>query len=270
MNASCKCKQLSIGLLILLISAKLYSQQSHVIPAERKVVQVKVPPAKFHLYLLVGQSNMAGRGFVEPKDTISNSRILRLNRDGEWEIAKDPVHFDKELAGVGPGFSFAKEMIDSSIIIGLIPAAAGGSSIDEWLNDKYWEQTRSYPWNNAILRTRLAMKSGTLKGILWHQGEADAGGEKLATYTDKLVLLVKKFRNTFKQPNLPFIAGELPAFNKSSVSFNPVLYKAKEQLAFFEVVSADGFSANPDGIHIDAASQRIFGKRYAEKMKALK
>jgi hypothetical protein len=260
-----------IALLILLIATDLFAQSPAISPKQRQVVDVPKSKAKFYLYLLVGQSNMAGRGAVTPADTTGDPRILRLNRDGEWEIAKDPIHFDKDVAGVGPGLSFAKEMLkkDSSIVIGLIPCAAGGSSIDHWLEDKYWEQTRSFPWNNALLRTRLAMTSGTLKGILWHQGEADAGADKLPAYQDKLVLLVQQFRKVFHQPKLPFIAGELPEFNKAGPAFNAVLYAAKKQLSFFEVVSGAGLTAMPDGIHIDADSQRLFGKRYAEKMGVL-
>lgn len=227
---------------------------------------------KFHLYLLAGQSNMAGRGIVEPQDTIGNPRILRLNKEGVWEIAKDPIHFDKSAAGVGPGLSFAREMLkqDTTIVIGLIPCAAGGSGIDHWLYNQYWEQTKSYPWIDAIKRTQLAMKDGTLKGILWHQGESDSSPEKAAVYKDKLITLVQKFRNTFHLPDVPFIAGELPDFNKRAAAFNPVLYEAKKTLLHFDVVSAKGSVALADGVHMDAASQRAFGKRYAEKMKAMK
>ena len=258
-------------LLSVLAATDLLAQSAQVAPAERRVVKPPASKAKFYLFLLAGQSNMAGRGLVEPQDTIGNPRILCLSRDGQWEIAKNPLHFDKDVAGVGPGFSFAKEMLkkDSSIVIGLIPCAAGGSSIDNWLYDKYWEQTLSYPWNQALIRTKLALTEGVLKGILWHQGESDAGGDKLKAYPEKLVLLVEKFRKVFHQPALPFVAGELPVFNRSAPAFNAMLNETAKQLKFFAVVSGDDLTANPDGIHIDAASQRIFGKRYAEKMKLL-
>lgn len=271
MKKNGSCKYISLSLLVVLIAVNLFAQPPAISPKERRVVNTPKSKAKFFLYLLAGQSNMAGRGAVTSADTIGDPRILTLNRDGEWEIAKDPIHFDKDVAGVGPGLSFAKEMLkkDSSIMIGLIPCAAGGSSIDNWLNDTYWEQTRSYPWNNALLRTRLAMTSGSLKGILWHQGEADAGAEKLASYQDKLVLLVQKFRKVFHQSKLPFIAGELPSFNKLATAFNVALYAAKKQLTFFEIVSGADLTAMPDGLHIDAASQRILGKRYAEKMRTV-
>ncbi|MRG44113.1 sialate O-acetylesterase [Chitinophaga sp. SYP-B3965] len=223
---------------------------------------------QFHLYLLAGQSNMAGRGIVEPQDTIGDPRILCLNKEGNWVIAKDPIHFDKSAAGVGPGLSFAREMIkqDPNIVIGLIPCAAGGSGIDNWLYNQYWEQTKSYPWADAVARTERAMKDGILKGILWHQGESDSSPEKAAQYSNKLDELVNKFRKEFNLPNLPFIAGELPEFNKRASAINLQLQEAKKRLSHFEIISGKGLTPNADGLHIDAASQRIFGKRYAEKI----
>lgn len=273
LNESMKRKRLCYCMLILLVSAMqtLQARQAPVTPQYREKARAKVPAKKFHLYLLAGQSNMAGRGIPEAQDTIGDPRILALNRDGEWEIAKDPVHFDKSAAGVGPGLSFAREMIrqDPNIVIGLVPCAAGGSGMENWLQDKFWEQTRSFPWNNAILRTRLAMKDGVLKGILWHQGEADTAPDKAAAYSSNLVQLVSKFRQAFQIQDLPFVAGELPDFNKGAATINPTLYDAARSLQFFAVVRANGFTALPDGVHINAASQREFGKRYAAAMRPL-
>ena len=59
------------------------------------------PREKFHLFLLVGQSNMAGRGTLEKQDTTPHPRVLMLNKAGEWAPAVDPLHFDKPSAGVG-------------------------------------------------------------------------------------------------------------------------------------------------------------------------
>jgi len=71
---------------------------------------------------------------------------------------------------VGSGLTFARKMLadNKDVIIRLIPCAAEGSGIDIWQPDIFWEQTKSPPYNDAILRTKLAMKDGTLKGILWH------------------------------------------------------------------------------------------------------
>jgi len=57
--------------------------------------------SSFNIYLLAGQSNMAGRA---PLDTLSKEvdpQILMLDKDNNWVPATDPVHFDKpEVAGV--------------------------------------------------------------------------------------------------------------------------------------------------------------------------
>ena len=45
-------------------------------------------PDNFWIFIMAGQSNMAGRGFVEPEDTIPNKRILTINKDNKWIYAK--------------------------------------------------------------------------------------------------------------------------------------------------------------------------------------
>ena len=130
------------------------------------------PKEKFHLYLLIGQSNMAGRGAIEPEDKIAHPRVLKFGKENAWEPGTDPLHFDKPVAGMGLGSSFARAMADSNpdATIGVIPCAVGGTPLSRWVRGAdLYEQ--------AIVRSLLAMKDGTLKGILWHQGEADSSSE---------------------------------------------------------------------------------------------
>jgi hypothetical protein len=97
--------------------------------------QPEISKKKFHLYLLAGQSNMAGRGAVETEDTTPHPRIWTLTKDNKWAKAVEPLHFDKPtVVGVGPGFAFAKAMAaaDTNVVIGLIPCAVGGSPISVW------------------------------------------------------------------------------------------------------------------------------------------
>ena len=244
---------------------------SQLTPQVRELRQIKTPKEKFHIYLLIGQSNMAGRGIVEPQDTIGNERILRMNRDGNWDVAKDPIHFDKSEAGVGPGLAFACEMLkeqEEDVTIGLLPCAAGGTNISIWLNDDFWHQTKTYPYNNMLLRTKLALKDGTLKGIIWHQGEGDAFDEELMiVYKERLIHLINQIRIAFDKPNLPFIVGELPCFNSSGKRINPILHEIKENVVSYDVVSGSDLHSLSDKVHLDAASARELGKRYAEKLK---
>lgn len=93
---------------------------------------VKLPAKeKFHIFLLAGQSNMAGRGKIEAEDKVPHPRVLVLSKQGEWKPAMAPLHYDKDAAGVGLGSSFAVALAekDPSVTIGLVPTACGGSSI---------------------------------------------------------------------------------------------------------------------------------------------
>ena len=54
------------------------------------------------LYLLIGQSNMAGRGVLTDSNRISADGIFKLDAAGEWQVAEEPIHFDKpSIAGAG-------------------------------------------------------------------------------------------------------------------------------------------------------------------------
>src|SRR5439155_24013591 len=118
---------------------------------------------KLHLYRLIGQSIMAGRGELPAEKPAPNSRILVLNKSNQWAAAADPLHFDKTSAGVGLGMSFAKSMLesqtDSSVSIGLIPCAVGGTPLHRW-------QKEGDLYVQAVARARIAMENGVLRGIL--------------------------------------------------------------------------------------------------------
>lgn len=57
--------------------------------------------------LLIGQSNMAGRGFSSEVMPICNENIFML-RNSRWQMMTEPIHFDRAVAGVGPAASFAQ------------------------------------------------------------------------------------------------------------------------------------------------------------------
>ena len=232
-----------------------------------------IPKERFHLYLLAGQSNMAGRGKVEQQDKVENPRILMLTKDMEWKPAVSPMHFDKPIAGVGPGRSFGLEMqkANSDVVIGLIPCAAGGSPISTWQPGGFHDQTQSHPWDDAIRRTKEAQKHGILKGILWHQGESDSKKGKAEIYEKNLHDLIKRFRTTFNTPNLPFIAGQMGRFKGADWSQEKELVnKAHENLSKSvkntAFVNADKLGHKGDKLHFSAASSRELGIRYAQAM----
>ncbi len=227
-----------------------------------------VSKKKIHIYLLAGQSNMAGRGVVEPVDTITNPHIWMFNKDEQWVPAKDPLHFDKPVAGVGPGSSFAKEIWkqDTTAFILLVPCAVGGTRIDVWKPGAYDSATKTHPYDDAIRRAKKAILSGELKGIIWHQGESDCNPALSGSYENKLRELIQRFRTEFNQPPVPFIMGEIADFkgsNKETPIVNLAIRTVATTTPHCGFVTVTGLLDKGDQIHFNSASARELGKRYA-------
>ncbi|WP_162915565.1 sialate O-acetylesterase [Paraflavitalea soli] len=230
------------------------------------------PDTTFHIYLLIGQSNMAGRGAVDSISKVQRPRILMLDKNRQFVPATDPLHFDKKEAGVGPGISFAESMLpaDGAVRIGLVPAAVGGTSITLWVPGAYDSITKTHPYDDAMVRLKEALKYGVLKGILWHQGESNSGSFSVSpTYMSQLEALIKRIRVELHVPDVPVVVGELGYYRPAFSHFNAMLKQVPDSIAFSAVVSAEGLGHKGDNLHFNTAAARELGKRYAVKMKEL-
>jgi hypothetical protein len=245
---------------------------------------VPAPPAKkFIIFILAGQSNMAGRGGLDPSDKIADPRILAFEAPGRWIPATEPLHKDKPVAGVGPGLAFARELLrhlPPDISIGLIPAAFGGTSIEKWgknYNGNFrWPDGRTL-FQLATESALAASKDGTLAGILWNQGEADAVSaqkDKGASYRKRLDRLIADFRSTLGQPDLPFVAATLGPWKRAQTpALNQVYLELPARVPCTEVIDtlAPEFENKlrnkpKDPPHYNAPSARLLGRAYAKAM----
>ena len=230
------------------------------------------PPTKCHLYLLIGQSNMAGRGKVEKEDTTPHPRVLVLNKEDQWVPAVDPLHFDKPSAGVGPGLAFGKALADADkdITIGLIPAPPAAHP------SRCGRRTHSGARPKASLTTKhcagswLARKRGVLKGILWHQGESDGNEKDAKLYADRLADLVTRLRRDLESPQVAILLGGLSEPLRTRNEHARLVDQALRDFAGkdgrFAYVESDKLTLMGDNTHFDAASAREFGRRYAKAL----
>jgi hypothetical protein len=230
-------------------------------------------PAKkdFQLFILAGQSNMAGRGDIDAEGRKAEPRIYSLNQEQKWQPAVDPLHWDKPGAGAGVGKPFAELIAakNPAISIGLVPTACGGSPISTWVPGKYWEQTKSHPYDDFLVRAKRAMQDGTLTAILWHQGESDANGKDAPEYEKRLTELIGRMRTDLDAPDLPFLVGQLGRFPAKPWNANQEAVDAAQQAVAKKVknvryVSAEGLSSRGDNLHFNTPSLRTFAQRYAE------
>jgi len=257
-------KFFKIYCLFFIISLCVVSQASFSKPKPTK------PDPNFHLYLLIGQSNMAGRGQMNAEYRNQfHSNVLMLNKNDEWEAAAHPLHFDKpKMAGVGPGLAFGIEMAKAkpTVKIGLIPCAVGGTAIESWEPSAMDRVTKKYPYDDAIARLRIAMESGVVKGVIWHQGEANSTPERSPDYLKNLELLILRLRKITKDKNLPFVAGELGQYRDRYKLINDKLKLLPETVRNTAVASSEGLTHKGDNTHFDAASATELGKRFAAQM----
>lgn len=251
------------------------------------------PDPNFHIYLAFGQSNMEGQGDIGSQDKSVDERFQLLwsadagscnqgASKGKWIKAVPPLAHCQG-AKLGPADYFGRTMVektDPQIKVGIIVVAVAGCSIDLFDKDNYrsyaqgqqsWmtQRINTYggnPYGRMIEMAKKAQEEGVIKGIIFHQGETDAGNGQWPSKVKKV------YDNIIKDLGLgndiPFLAGEVLRSGVSSGANNNIA-KLPQQSSNFYVVSSEGFNqALGDGqnVHFTSQEYRDFGKRYAEKM----
>lgn len=259
---------------------------------------------KLHIYLLIGQSNMQGSG--QPYDAILDApdpRVLKFgssNRmESVWVEGGHPLTaLTTSTSGpIGMGVEFGKTLLaaqsDPELVIGLINHAKGSSAI-QWrapgiINNKQVNPATGlnyYLYDEAVQRVMEATQYGTLKGVLWHQGEYNSNNNTNPDsdpegYAARLQALVSNSRESFSNPALPFVCGKfVPASwvdeGGSTIFFTGLPHRAIVEAALVDLpnqrsntfcVDNIGLRGRPDEkIHFDSYSQRLLGQRYGAAM----
>lgn len=235
------------------------------------------------LFLLIGQSNMKGRGIM-PDEPKRDPRLVMMHlKDDAWYLARHPLHLTGDAktfaghdnAGVGSGLAFAEAIAarEPKLRLGLIPCAVGGSQIALW-------QKGARLYDETLRRAKLALRQtapvkARIRAALWLQGEADATEDRLKVYEAKLLKLVDDLRADLASPELPFIActiGEMKADAGADnrAKMNTLLLSVSAKRPHTACVDARDLKGNiGDNVHFDTASQNEIGRRYAEKYFAL-
>lgn len=221
------------------------------------------------IYLLIGQSNMAGRAEItsDLRDTLE--RVYLFN-GSQWEKASNPLNKYSntrksiDMQKLGPGYTFVRTLsqhIDNDI--GLVVNARGGSSIEEWQKG-YTGENDFDLYEKALERIKKAASDGTIKGIIWHQGESNQS--RSSSYMDSLIKLVGDIRSDLGMPDLYFVAGQIGQWRNGSIDINKVIKQIPQKIDSAGYVVADGLTPlNEDYTdpHFDSRSQKILGERYA-------
>jgi len=235
------------------------------VTAEMLANQYAGPREKLHIYLLIGQSNMAGRAQIPDEDTGPIEGCYMLDRENRWVPASNPLNRYSTIISstknqrLNPGYMFAKTMRknDPNICIGLICNAKGATAIEKWMpGTRYYEQ--------AVKRVKEARSTGIFKGVLWHQGE---GNDSDYDYLIKLKKLIAQLRKDLGNENMYFVAGGIvnsEQYPRGKI-INPQMVRLPSEVPFTGFASSDGLLTF-DRAHFAAEDMKILGTRYAQAM----
>ncbi len=218
-----------------------------------------------HSFLLIGQSNAAGRGFISEAEPIDSTNIYVL-RNGRWQPFYRPLNNDRSFSGVCLIESFAEKYVrEHGVAVGIIPCADGGTRLDQW-------EQGTLLYDNAVYQTRLAQRTSTVAGILWHQGEADCRDGLWQTYEERLIDFFAKLKKDAKLEGVPTLLGALgdylagytnsPEIMANYTKINDALKCAAEKMERAAFVSDNNFPCNPDILHFSAKGLYEFGLKY--------
>ena len=223
--------------------------------------------------LIIGQSNMAGRGFPTEVEPIKNKSLFVL-RNGRWWPMYTPVNPDRVTAGVCLAESFADSYAkEHETELGIIPCADGGTTLEQWAPG-------GVLFDHACYMTELAARSSRVVAILWHQGESDCSPDRCPYYEEGLTRMINALREKTGLSDVPFLVGglgdylvnyhkELGYFGENYKKINAALQSVAEKQHLVGFVSAEGLLPNADNLHFSAPSLRAFGLRYYEAFSRL-
>ena len=246
----------------------------------------------YDVYLLAGQSNMDGRGMVsnlseEQQQPIDRAIIFyrneKISSDG-WQSLAPGFSLPPKYRGKLPSptfgleIGFARAMLETQpeTKLALIKGSKGGTNLrTDWKPGKKGDMESQGPLYRGFIKTiRLATEeltergdTFTIRGMLWHQGEADKkSGVKV--YARRLNELIDRIREDVGVPDLPVVVGEVFDNGKRDTVREASQNVAKDS-STVGIATSEGTKTSDPGTHFDAASQLLLGGRYAQQMRQL-
>ena len=254
--------------------------------------QPEPDPSALKVYVLAGQSNMAGCDDVRNLDPMWQSdmgdvmmywgndfapafKSLKAGTSGaSCSDASPGSFFGPELA-FGSDMSYANP--DEQVVI--IKFAVGGTDMFE-----YWTTpTREFP-DGGILWNQLQDVMGDafttlgdmgyeyhVEAFLWMQGESDSDKKYRAkAYNKNLTNFISSMRYYVGNPELPFILGRI---RDSGQPHADMVREAQVNVSMnipnVYWIDTDDLPWLPDGIHYDEASMIELGHRFADVVRSL-
>ena len=196
--------------------------------------------APVQVFLLVGQSNMQGKGKLDHLRQLATDPETKetyghwLQSDGSWTVRDDVwIWYMGKTGALTVGYASPEDRFGPELQIGhvlgeaidapvlLIKIAWGGKSLavdfrppsaGGEVGQFYTEvlqHTREVLADLEAVTPQLAGREHELQGIIWFQGWNDrVNQEHNDAYEENLTHLIRDLRKDLKSPELPFVIGE--------------------------------------------------------------
>ena len=224
------------------------------------------------IFLLGGQSNMAGRGqakdLTPPYDTPFCKTRIWSPTSRDW-VPLTPDARDSK-GRFGPEISFGREIVAvlPNQDVRMVKFAVDGSALhDDWAPTR-GEHYRAFmgPVKAALAGFDAKSMKYEVAGMLWLQGESDAAESKGHEYERNLTVFIAHMRQSFETPDMPFvIARPLEHFGRKTGQASLVRraqQKVAKETRRVSWVDTDGLPMFNDG-HYGSAGLIEIGKRFA-------
>ncbi|MFH1024870.1 MAG: sialate O-acetylesterase [Planctomycetota bacterium] len=243
------------------------------------------------VWLLGGQSNMQGVGLL--KDAPRPHPLVRaFYMYDAWGVAKEPLHelhdaidpvhamihggrpARNTVAGVGPGMAFALEMRRlTGVPQGVVACAHGGTGMNQW--DPRLKKLKGRSLYGAMLR-RFLKNGGRAAGLVWYQGESEAGADAAPLYTRRMRKFVAALRRDTGGRRFPVALVQIGRVASRNPEGAPFWDSVREQqrllprrIPLLTTVPAIDLALD-DTIHISGKDQSRLGTRLARAMRVIR
>jgi hypothetical protein len=231
----------------------------------------------YDLILLIGQSNMSGRGVpYNARTDPADSRVWQYGASGTYagviSQAVEPLAQHDTPTGIGPGLGFARWYAASaptSRRVLLVPAAHGGTALSSGALLGWRRSVPGGLYSQALSQARAALTAAgpnaRIVAALWLQGETDGtDGTSGTAYQVDLDILIAGLRSDLGIPGLPFVIGQMvPDYldTGTRTAINAVHAAAPSRLPRVAFSRAPFGQHLGDGNHFNSAGQRVIGRR---------
>lgn len=210
----------------------------------------------------VAAANYPQIRLLKLKEQRSDKVLTDLPTDDKWKIC-NPVSAERFSA---VGYFFARDLYQKEHIpIGVVQSTWGGTPVESWMSADAFARSPAYAGmvklrageiEDAVVQRAKAESSGMkakpesttprdptilynamiapllrepFRGVIWYQGESNAGGSRPQFYQALFRSLIEDWRVKFRQPELPIFFVQLAGFGSKLGDNWPTVREAQRR-----------------------------------------